>query len=193
MPTRQKMSLRSRREYLTIKQVDYRKASRKERSAMLDEMVQVTQLNRKDITQLMKSDLARKPRRRQRGRTCGKDVEEAVLFVAECLDFITSVPTVWDETRALTAQVGDWVAVARRRGNTWYVGAMTDWTPRELDIDLSFLGDGDWQAVIFEDGVNADRNANDYTRREQTIRAGESLRVALAPGGGWAARLERRP
>ena len=115
------------------------------------------------------------------------------LREAECLDFITSVPTVWDETRALTAQVGDWVAVARRRGNTWYVGAMTDWTPRELDIDLSFLGDGDWQAVIFEDGVNADRNANDYTRREQTIRAGESLRVALAPGGGWAARLERRP
>jgi len=70
---------------------------------------------------------------------------------------------------------------------------MTDWTPRELEIDLSFLGDGDWQAVIFEDGVNADRNANDYRRSERTMRAGDSLRIVLAPGGGWAARFERRP
>jgi len=82
------MSLSSRREYLGIKQADYRKASRRERSDMLDEMAQVTGLNRKYIIQLMKTDLARKPRQRQRGRTYGDEVEEAVLYVADCLDFI---------------------------------------------------------------------------------------------------------
>lgn len=82
------MSLNSRREYLAIKQAEYVRASRRERSAMLDEMAKVTQLNRKYITQLMNSDLRRQPRQRQRGRTYSDEEEAAVLFVAECLDFI---------------------------------------------------------------------------------------------------------
>jgi len=109
----------------------------------------------------------------------------------ECLDFLVDVPTVWDETRALSAQVGDWVAVARRSGDVWYVGAMTDWTERDLDLDLSFLGEGTWNATIFQDGVNAKRNASDYRRLERALSAGESLTVHLAPGGGWIGKLER--
>ena len=109
----------------------------------------------------------------------------------ECLEFIVAVPTVWDETRALSAQVGDWVAVARRRGAVWYVGAMTDWTSRALDLDLSFLGPGTWNATIFEDGVNASRSATDYRRVERQVDAGQSLTANLAPGGGWVARFER--
>jgi alpha-glucosidase len=113
------------------------------------------------------------------------------LSAQECLAFLTDVPTVWDETRVLTAQVSDWVAVARRQGDVWYVGAMTDWTPRELDLDLSFLGDGDWAFEVFADGVNAERNAEDYRRTEGTVRAGTTMHAALAPGGGWVARFSR--
>ena len=87
MPTT-KMSMRSRREYLAVKQADYLQASRRERSAMLDEMVRVTGHNRKYIIQLMRTSLERKKRRRQRGRTYGAEVEEAVLFVGKCLDFV---------------------------------------------------------------------------------------------------------
>ncbi len=107
------------------------------------------------------------------------------LREAECLAFIVSAPTVWDETRVLSAQVGDWVAVARRRGDTWYVGAMTDWTARELVLDLSFLGEGRWRGVIFADGANAERSAADYLRVERTVEAADALVAKLAPGGGW--------
>ncbi|MGD2154786.1 MAG: glycoside hydrolase family 97 protein [Gemmatimonadales bacterium] len=109
----------------------------------------------------------------------------------ECLAFLSRVPTVWDETRAVAAQVGDYVAVARRRGEVWYIGAMTDWTARELELDLSFLGEGDWSLVAFEDGANADRSAGDYRRVERTVQAGDVLTVRLAPGGGWAGYFER--
>ena len=109
----------------------------------------------------------------------------------ECLDFIATVPTVWDETRALSARVGDWVAVARRRDGVWYVGAMTDWEPRQLDLDLSFLGEGLWKAEVFEDGANAERAPSDYRRSEQTVEAGATLRARLASGGGWVARFTR--
>ncbi|MCK4772195.1 MAG: glycoside hydrolase family 97 protein [Candidatus Latescibacteria bacterium] len=110
----------------------------------------------------------------------------------ECLRFLSAVPTVWDETRVLAARVGDYVALARRHGDEWYIGAMTDWKPRELALDLSFLGEGAFCIEIFEDGVNADRNAIDYRRVEKTIMADESLTISLAPGGGWAARITPR-
>ncbi|UCC71635.1 MAG: glycoside hydrolase family 97 protein [Gemmatimonadota bacterium] len=114
------------------------------------------------------------------------------LRESECLAFLSNVPTVWDETRVISAQVGDWVAVARRRGEKWYLGVMTDWTPRELELDLSFLGEGEWTVVAFADGVNADRAASDYRRVERALRAGDRLGVRLAPGGGWAGHFERR-
>jgi len=77
--------------------------------------------------------------------------------------------------------------------SVWYVGAMTDWTARTLNLDTSFLDDGVWRAEIFADGVNADREATDYVRRTATVRADEGLHVVLQPGGGFAARLERVP
>jgi alpha-glucosidase len=107
----------------------------------------------------------------------------------ESLGFLSAVPTVWDETKVLAAKVSDYIAVARRHGNEWYVGAMTDWTARELTLDLSFLGEGEHSAEIFEDGINADRNARDYRRREKTLSRTTELTIHLAPGGGWAARI----
>jgi alpha-glucosidase len=107
----------------------------------------------------------------------------------EMMDFLGPVPSVWDDTKVLTGKISEYVAVARRSGNDWYVGAMTDWTPRELDLDFSFLPEGNFQMESFEDGVNADRLASDYTMRKTQINRTTKLKIKLAPGGGWAARI----
>ncbi|MEO7183157.1 MAG: glycoside hydrolase family 97 protein [Gemmatimonadaceae bacterium] len=109
----------------------------------------------------------------------------------ESTDFIAKVPTTFDETVALDGTVGEYVAVARRKGDTWYVAAMTNWTPRDLTIDLAFLGSGAFQAVIFQDGLNVRKDARDYKRVARGVAASEKLTVHLGEGGGWAARIER--
>jgi len=109
----------------------------------------------------------------------------------ESLAFLSSVPTVWDETRALGARVGEHILTARRTGREWYVAALTNWEPRDLEIDLSFLGPDEWRAEIFRDGPNADRVGVDYVRETRAVTAGDRLRVHLAPGGGWVARITR--
>jgi alpha-glucosidase len=109
----------------------------------------------------------------------------------ECTDFITKVPVTFDETVPLDGKVGEYVALARKKGNTWYVGAMSDWTGRILTLDFSFLGKGVYQATVFKDGINADRDATDYTKETIKISASTKLSVKLAPGGGWAASLEK--
>lgn len=107
----------------------------------------------------------------------------------ECTDFITSVPTTFDETVPLDGKVGEYVAIARRKGDTWYVGAMSNWTARDLTLDFSFLGDGVYNAIVFKDGVNADRIATDYKREEIKVSSGDALTIQLSNGGGWAARI----
>ena len=107
------------------------------------------------------------------------------------LSFIAGVPSTWDETRVLDARVGEYILVARRRDAEWWVGAMTNWTARDLNLDLAFLGSGAWSADIHRDGPNSDRAAVDYVREVQPVTAGQSLRIQLGPGGGWAARLRR--
>ena len=104
----------------------------------------------------------------------------------ECLRFIASVPTVWDETRPLEGKAGEYVAVARRKGSTWYVGALTDWSGRELTLDLSFIGGGR-KMEIFRDGVNAGRSARDYVHDEAVLPADGRYTCRMAPGGGWVA------
>jgi alpha-glucosidase len=110
----------------------------------------------------------------------------------ESLAFLSAVPTVWDDTRVLSAAVGEHILVARRHGREWYVGALTNWTARDLEVDLSFLGGGQFRAEIFRDGVNAHRAGVDYAREEKTVTAGDALAIHLAPGGGWVARIVPR-
>ncbi len=109
----------------------------------------------------------------------------------ECTDFITKVPSTFDETVALGGKVGEYAAIARKKGETWFVGAMSNWTPRELTLDFSFLGPGSYEAVVFKDGINADREATDYKREVIKILSGDKLNIHLAPGGGWTARIEK--
>ena len=108
----------------------------------------------------------------------------------ECLEFLSAVPSVWDETRVLGARIAEYVALARRSGKEWYCGAMTDWTPRELTVDLSFLPAGNFRLVEYQDGVNADRRADDYKKTTRTVTNATKLTIKLAEGGGWAARLQ---
>ena len=108
----------------------------------------------------------------------------------ECTDFIASVPTAWDETKILSGEVGKYIVTARRKGNTWYVGGITNWTARSLTVDLSFLGEGHYQSVLFRDGCNADRNAEDYVREKLTLKANQPLKVELAPGGGFSLMID---
>ena len=117
------------------------------------------------------------------------DNPSAYLKEPECTNFIAGVPTTFDETVALDGQVGEYAAVARRKGDTWYAAAMTNWTPRELTIDFSFLGEGTYEAEIFRDGINADRDATDYKREVITVTKNDKRTVELMNGGGWAARI----
>ncbi|MGD2245510.1 MAG: glycoside hydrolase family 97 C-terminal domain-containing protein, partial [Candidatus Aminicenantes bacterium] len=79
--------------------------------------------------------------------------------------------------------------LARRSGKEWYVGAMTDWTPRELFIDFSFLPQGEYEMTFYRDGTNAHRFGSDYKKETTTIPPTGSIKIQLAPGGGWAARI----
>ncbi|HXB94798.1 MAG TPA: glycoside hydrolase family 97 catalytic domain-containing protein [Puia sp.] len=107
----------------------------------------------------------------------------------ESVGFIAGVPTFFDQTLSLDGQVGQYVAIARRKGKEWHVGAMSNWEPRDIIIDCSFLCAGSYEAEIFRDGINADRDATDYKKEKRTITAGDRLTVHLAPGGGWVARI----
>jgi alpha-glucosidase len=107
----------------------------------------------------------------------------------ESMEFLAAVPTVWDETKVLQARIADYVAVARRNGREWYVGAMTDWTARDLDLDFSFLPEGNFQLQAYEDGVNANRMGSDYKMTKTQVTNKTKLKIKMAPGGGWAARI----
>ena len=101
-------------------------------------------------------------------------------------DYISQIPTVFDETVPLGGELGEYAVVARRSGSTWYVAAMTNWKERQLTISLDMLGEGSHQAIIFADGVNADRDATDYTITRKTLKRGDKIYISMAAGGGWS-------
>ena len=107
----------------------------------------------------------------------------------ETTGFIVGIPVVWDDIKVLDAKIGDYLLLARRSGKEWFVGALTDWKSRELNLDLSFLPPGEYKMDIFQDGVNADRYAGDYKHLKINVRSGEIMKIQLAPGGGYAARI----
>lgn len=109
----------------------------------------------------------------------------------ECTDFIAKVPVAFDETVPFDGKVGEYVALARRKGDIWFAGAMTNWTARDITLDFSFLPSGNYEAEIFRDGINADSDGTDYKKETVKISSGQKLNIHLAPGGGWAARMEK--
>jgi alpha-glucosidase len=102
-------------------------------------------------------------------------------------EFLSRVPTTWDETRFVDGQVGDFITIARRKGNAWYVGSMTGDDARERSIPLSFLGDGQYVAEIWTDDPAAGPNATQQETRQVT--ATDTIPAAMAPAGGQVIRL----
>jgi alpha-glucosidase len=117
------------------------------------------------------------------------DAPTAYLKEPESLEFIADVPTTWDETKALSGKIGEYVAIARKKGDDWYIGAMTNWSERDMTIDFSFLSDGNYTAEVFKDGINANRYGNDYMKETIRVDSNSKLKFHMSPGGGLAIKL----
>lgn len=111
----------------------------------------------------------------------------------DCTRYIASVPTTWDETRCLTAEAGQYVVVAKRKGEQWFIGGITNNEERTFSLPLSFLGDGQYRMTVFKDGANAGYQAMHYNRTEQTVDKTSVIEVKMAQNGGFAAVINSRP
>jgi len=101
------------------------------------------------------------------------------------LHYITSVPTVWDESIPIAGVMDEYAIIARRKGNTWYVSGITNWTSRTVAIPLTFLPAGDYHATVFTDGKNASRMGDDYNHETRTLNTGKNITLTMAEGGGF--------
>jgi alpha-glucosidase len=106
--------------------------------------------------------------------------------------FIKDVPVSWDDTRVLNGRPGEFVTIARSHGDEWYLDSITNWTPRTLDVPLSFLGSGAYTAEIYADGSDAATQPKHVAIRRQQVTRTQSLTLHLAPGGGCAIRFVLR-
>jgi len=106
----------------------------------------------------------------------------------ETVNFITQIPTTWDETVVIKAKLSDYIVIARRKGENWYLAAMTDWTARNFEVDLSFLdNDVNYNVQVYKDGINTDRNAMDYKFEKMTLNNKSKINISMSRGGGFSA------
>ena len=109
----------------------------------------------------------------------------------DCRDFLTGVPVNWDETRVLQAEAGQYCITAKRRGNQWFIGGITNSSARDFQLKLDFLPAGkEYKMVSFSDGINADVIAMDYRREESKVTSQTVLPIHMVRNGGWCARIE---
>ncbi|RZM03406.1 MAG: Retaining alpha-galactosidase, partial [Pedobacter sp.] len=109
----------------------------------------------------------------------------------ECTDFMASIPTTFDETIALDGKVGEYASVARRKGDTWYICGMNNWSARQFSVPLTFLKEGTkYSSTLMVDGINASRDATDYKKIAGTATRGTIINGEMAEGGGWVMILE---
>lgn len=104
----------------------------------------------------------------------------------ECMQFLSQVPVVWDETKVISAAVGEHIIVARRNGDTWYLGGMAGEKGGSFEIPLDFIK-GNKTMTSWEDGVNVDLNAEDFAVRTKKVKAGDKISISMYDGGGFAA------
>ncbi|HEY4788905.1 MAG TPA: glycoside hydrolase family 97 catalytic domain-containing protein, partial [Bacteroidales bacterium] len=109
---------------------------------------------------------------------------------AECVDFITSVPVTWDETKVLDAKTGEYLLIARRKGEKWFIGAFTNSKDRKLEFKTDFLKAPTYSMSIIQDGINADVQAMDYKKTMKQVKNNEVITVDMVKEGGWVAALE---
>ena len=109
----------------------------------------------------------------------------------ETVDFITEVPTVWDETRVLDGKLGEYIVTSRRSSDTWFVGGITNWDEREIIVDFTFLPEGNYKVTMFSDGINAYRKGTDYRKEIFSITNKNVKKIKMAPGGGFVLKIKR--
>ncbi|GAP71179.1 glycosyl-hydrolase 97 N-terminal [Bacteroidales bacterium 6E] len=109
----------------------------------------------------------------------------------ESADFISKIPVIWDDTRFLQGKTGEYIAIARKKDDTWYIGVLNNEESRQIELDISFLEGDRYFAEIMQDGVNADRHAEDYAKISRIIDTKHKLQIDLANGGGFAAVLKK--
>jgi len=103
------------------------------------------------------------------------------------MKFLASFPTTWDETVILDAKLGDYILLARRKGTDWFIGALGDWSPHDFEVDLSFLGDGEFAVTTVADGINSGKYPSDYKISKLQLSKKDTLKVQMAPAGGYVA------
>ena len=120
------------------------------------------------------------------------DSPSLYLREEETTRFICSIPTVFDVTNVLSGRVGEYIVMARRKGERWYVGGLTSWQERTTKVDLAFLGEGVWEAMVFRDGANSGLVGEDYVLERREVTRDTTLRIPMAGGGGFAVSLSRK-
>ncbi|MFH0758465.1 MAG: glycoside hydrolase family 97 catalytic domain-containing protein [Bacteroidota bacterium] len=118
------------------------------------------------------------------------DIPTAYAKEPEYFNILKSIPTTWDESKVLQAEAGEYVVMARRKEEAWYIGAMTNWNERNIEIDLSFLSDGHYSATLLSDGINANRLASDYQISHELLDKNEKITLELKQGGGAFIKLD---
>jgi alpha-glucosidase len=107
----------------------------------------------------------------------------------ECARFLLDIPTVWDETIPLKTKIGDHTILARRSGDIWYLSGITDWDPAAFEVVPDFLPEGEYEIELIRDGINADKRAVDYVKENIRIKSSDTIKMQMAPGGGWIGRI----
>jgi len=108
------------------------------------------------------------------------------------MELLGSIPTAWDTTMILDAKVSDYIITARRKGEEWFIGGMTDWSSRNFTIPLGFLSEGNYEATVCEDGINSDRYPSDYSIKIFEATNKDSIQIQMASGGGYLLRLRKK-
>ena len=122
------------------------------------------------------------------------DAPTNYLNEQECVDFITSLPVETDSTFIASGELGKYIVTVRKKDVNWYVGGMTNWDRRDVELDFSFLPEGvRYTATLFVDGINADKQAEDYRMEKRIVDRESRMKLHLASGGGFAMKLELCP
>ncbi|MDB5276208.1 MAG: alpha-glucosidase [Ferruginibacter sp.] len=107
-------------------------------------------------------------------------------------ELMGSLPTTWDETNIIDGKAGEYIVTARQKGADWYIGSMTDWSARDINLKFDFIAEGNYKATICKDGVNAERYAADYILADTMVKKNDTIQFHLAPGGGFFVRLVKQ-
>ena len=108
------------------------------------------------------------------------------------MDFISSIPVETDSTFIYSGKLGESIVTVRKKDINWYIGGMTNWDEREVTLDFSFLGEGEYEVVLFKDGINSDLVAKDYKKETMKVTNESVVNVKMFSGGGFIMKITKK-